>query len=419
MNDLKLIDDIKIMYKKDILLWGAGRIGRECAAYLAGSDMHVIGFCDNNEQLKGKYVEGYRVFSKGEIQDELIRNRDIAVVITSDYLEEIHEALIDLRVSSDNIFSKFALQYSIFKNIDNAIIPKCYRENFKKNYQRWRIINHKRADYRFSFKYYAYNWEKIIQKNPIVIFQPGKVASTTILKSISACGLESVATHALAYREEFMDDEMRHLYLEFKKSISNAQCIKIISAVREPVKRDISYIFEHVNLPFVEIYKDFNNQFVQDVYDCLDNYFVKKKENFDGMSPTLIHHMLRINGGIFQWFEREMEAVYNIDILAYPFDKKKGYTVIKKDNIELLLFKLEKLNNLEREIGEFLGVNNFKIVNANLAAGRDYRYAYKQTLNTIKLPETYLDMYYKNNKYMNHFYSKEEQADYLKEWHRV
>ncbi len=416
MNDLKLISDIQIIYKKEIYLWGAGKIGRECIAYLAGSDINIVGFCDNNEQLQNKLIQGYRVFSKQELQEKIKKSMNIAVVITSLHLEEIHEELIEIGLNPDNIFTKFALYYSIFINIDHNIFPKNYRDSFKESYKRWKMINQRRADYRFSFKYYAYNWEKVICKNPIVIFQPGKVASTTIMKSIGACGMECIQTHALAYRGEFMDEEMRQLYLEFKKAVSNAECVRVISAVREPVQRDISYIFEHINLPFVEIYKGFDSHLLQNIADCLKEFFMNKKDDFCGMSPTLIHHMLRINGGMFSWFERELKEVYHIDILDYPFDIEKGYTVIKKDNIELFLFKLEKLSELEGTIGEFLGSDNFKIINANLAADRDYRFAYKQALNTIKLPDSYLDMYYNNNVYTNHFYSKEEQESYLKKW---
>lgn len=419
MNDLKLIGDIRILYEKEIFLWGAGKIGKECIAYLSGSGVKVVGFCDNNEQLINKYVEGYRVFSKQELQETLRRNRDTVVVITSLYLDEIHDELIEIGMDSDNIFSKFALYYSMLVNIDHELIPKKYRTNFKGSYERWKMINHRRSDFRFSFKYYAYNWESVIEKNPIVIFQPGKVASTTMLRSINVCGLEGIQTHALAYRDEFMDEDMRRLYLEFRRTISEAQCVKVISAVREPVQRDISYIFEHINLPFVEIYRDFDSYLLQNVSDCLMDYFINKKDDFCGMSPTLIHHMLRINGGMFQWFERELEKVYHINVFDYPFDVEKGYTVIKKDNVELFLFKLEKLDGLEQVIGEFLGMDNFKLVNANLAADRDYRFAYKQILDMIQLPESYLDFYYKNNEYTNHFYSKEEQDKFLKNWRRA
>lgn len=416
MNDLKLIKDIEILYHKEVYLWGAGKIGKESLALLDGSGINIVGFCDNNKQLVGTHIGIYKVYSKEEIEHDIICNKNMAIVITSNYLEQIHQQLVDMRMDLDNVFSKFALYYSLFRNIDCVLIPDSYRQIYKNRYRRWKIINHKRADYRFSFKYYAYNWENIIQKNPIVIYQPGKVASVTLLNSIQACGREVVQTHALAYRDEFMDSEMKSLYFDFQDTIQSGQSIKVISGVREPIKRDISYLFEHINLPFVEIYDKFNSDLLQNIQNCLKDFFVARSDEFASMSPTLIHHMIRINGGIFQWFERELAEVYHINILEYPFDKDKGYTVIREGNIELLIYKLEKLNDLEIVIGNFLGIDGFKYKNSNLSRDKDYRCTYKQVLNEIQLPESYIDMYYKDNQYMNHFYTEKERDTFLKKW---
>ncbi len=418
MNDLKLIRDIQILYNKDVYFWGAGKIGMESAALIEGCNINVVGFCDNNEQLEGSYIKKYKVFSPKEIKAKIIQNDNIVIVITSNYLEQIHQQLVQMGMDSENIFSKFALYYSLLRNIDCVLIPDNYRDSYKRKYGRWKIINHKRADYRFSFKYYAYNWEKIIQDNPIVIYQPGKVASTTLFQSIKSCGMEVIQTHALAYREEFMDKDMKDLYSEFRNSCSQKHNIKIISGVREPIKRDISYLFEHINLPFVELYDTFDNDLLQDLQDCLGKFFTAKVDRFQDMSPTLIHHMIRVNGGIFQWFERELRQVYQINILDYPFDKEKGYAIIKKENVELLIYKMEKLDNLETVIGDFIGIDNFRIRNTNLASDRDYRYAYKQVLDTVQLPESYINLYYMDNVYMDHFYTKKEKDNFLRQWRR-
>lgn len=417
MNDLKLIKDIEILYRQEVYLWGAGKIGKESIVFLSGAGINMAGFCDNNKQLTGNCIGAYKVYSTEEMENIIKCNKNIAIVITSNYLEQIHQQLADMGMDLDYVFSKFALYYSLFRNIDCEMIPDNYRQIFKTRYRRWKIINHKRADYRFSFKYYAYNWDKIVQKNPIVIYQPGKVASVTLLNSILACGQEVVQTHALAFRSEFMDNEMKSLYLDFQNAIRSEQSIRIISGVREPIQRDISYLFEHINLPFVEIYDKFNNDLLLNIQDCLNNYFVTKSDGFSHMSPTLIHHMIRVNGGIFQWFERELEEVYHINILDYPFDRDKGYSIIKKGNIELLIYKVEKLNELEKDIGNFLGIDEFKFKNSNLSKNRDYRYTYKQVLDEIQLSENYIDMYY-NNQYMNHFYTEKERDIFLKKWVR-
>lgn len=418
MNDLRLIREIQILYDKKVYLWGAGIIGRECVDFLEGSGIDIVGICDNNKQLQGTYIGAYLIFSEEEIKSRMIDFDHSIIVITSNHLEQIHQQLLEMGVDPDKIFSKFALYYSILKNIDHSLIPSSYREAFKDKYRRWKYINHRRADHRFSFKYYAYNWEKMIQSNPIVIYQPGKVASATMLNSIKAYGRNVVATHALAFRDEFMDTEMKSMYLDLLDSAKKKNKIRLISGVREPIKRDISYLFEHICLPFVELYDEFDSDLVENIEDCLIRYFVERKKEFKGMSPTLIHHMIRVNGGLFQWFERELSEVYQINILEYPFDKEKGYAIIKKGNVELLIYKLEKLNSLENVIGEFLGIDDFRLMNTNLSSDKDYRYAYDQVMDMLQLPECYIDMYYKDNEYMDHFYTEKEKDDLLIQWKR-
>jgi hypothetical protein len=121
-------------------------------------------------------------------------------------------------------------------------------------------------------------------------------------------------------------------------------------------------------------------------------------------------------GHQFNWFDNEIKAVLGIDVYKHPFNREKGYSIIKQDNIEVLVLKLEKLNTLESVIGEFVGVSDFKLVNINEANSKPVKYLYKNVRESIKLPRKIFDFYYKDNPRMNHFYTKEEQAEFLKKW---
>ena len=110
--------------------------------------------------------------------------------------------------------------------------------------------------------------------------------------------------------------------------------------------------------------------------------------------------------------------MFGIDVFEYPFDKEKGYSIIKKDNIEVLLMKLEKLNGLEQIIGRFAGAPHFKLINANIGEKKQYAYLYKDVKDTMKIPREVFDFYYKGNPRMDHFYSEEEKAAFLKKWEK-
>ncbi len=120
----------------------------------------------------------------------------------------------------------------------------------------------------------------------------------------------------------------------------------------------------------------------------------------------------------FEWFDWEMKEVFGIDVFAYTFDAEKGYTLIKEGNIELLLMKMEKLSELENVIGEFLGIEQFKIENRNVLGEKPYRFAMKAYKERFSLTEERLsEIYFKNEK-VRHFYSETERKAFYDKWKR-
>ncbi len=56
---------------------------------------------------------------------------------------------------------------------------------------------------------------------------------------------------------------------------------------------------------------------------------------------------------------------------------------------------------------EFLGIEQFTLVKANISMEKNYYNAYKSFKNSIILPENYLSNIY-SSKYAQHFYTKKE-----------
>lgn len=119
------------------------------------------------------------------------------------------------------------------------------------------------------------------------------------------------------------------------------------------------------------------------------------------------------NGALWGWYEEELKNNLGINLLSNEFDVEKGYSITNYRNIELLTMQLEKLNQLESVLADFVGIDSLELVNENIGDKKAYRYAYKQFQQDVKLPKEYVDFCYKNP-YMEYFYSEADRKKYIK-----
>ena len=117
----------------------------------------------------------------------------------------------------------------------------------------------------------------------------------------------------------------------------------------------------------------------------------------------------------FYWFNDHILKAFGIDIFKYPFDKEKGYSIIVNKNISIFVYRLDKLDELENEIREFSGDNNFKLKRANVASEKRYAFAYREYMQNVKVNTDFFDNLVKS-KGMTHFYTEEECKNYRKKW---
>lgn len=101
--------------------------------------------------------------------------------------------------------------------------------------------------------------------------------------------------------------------------------------------------------------------------------------------------------------------------MSYPFDKEKGYTIIKEGNIEVFVYQLEKLNDVFLELSDWVGVPFEKMVNANKAEDKWVGESYKQACKEIEITQEYFDRCY-NEPYVKHFYSDEDIEKFKERW---
>lgn len=250
-------------------------------------------------------------------------------------------------------------------------------------------------------------------KNKILIYQMGKVGSTSLEKSIE----NSIHWHSFypfylqkIYKSKFnkLKIPYRIIYpIEFflmrlmvKRQIKKDIEINIITLVREPISRNISWLFQVA--PLV-LYKHY--------------FHVGKRENLENTLKFMEEEFYKNiwHESAEEWFERDFQKITGINVFEHGFDKTKGYTVIRKNNINVLVLKMETLYENEKIIGEFIKNRNFKLNTDNISSNKWYRDLYKSFKENFKPDQDYIDRLY-NGKYMNHFYSKSEIESHKNKW---
>lgn len=391
IRDLQIMRDISPLFDKRLVLWGVGQKGRKILTDILemGAGKKGILLCDSNCCLQGEDVLGNIVLSPKDLE-AIIRKavkEDFAILVTAVSIkaqDEIISAVKGMCGENIDIYTEHAIEWGIYLGLKNANIDRKYKEKKYAEHERNRLYN--REDFVQmvdSFRYFSFL--PLHNDEIILVYQPGKVASSTVYKSILNYNRYALHCHVLDNLGE--DDTSLLKLLELKSG-------KIISLVRDPVARQIAAMWQNI--------QQLNRYSAGVDFAEIENYFFPK--HFDG--------------GEFSWFDKHMKKIFKIDIFQYPFDQEQGYSIIKKGNIELLLLKTEKLNGLENVIGEFLNIKNFKLDNDNVGIEKPYRFAYRDYKANFRLPKEMLDNIYVRNERTKYFYSAREREVFYKQWEK-
>jgi hypothetical protein len=259
----------------------------------------------------------------------------------------------------------------------------------------------------------------------------GKVGSTTILRSLGSLRLEMPIYHIHFLRQNVIDRvdrgerrkyspedaaRCRHLWRSqyLRKKINKGlkkKKLKIVTLTRDPIARNISAYFE----TFFKVERsDSTNQYklksvydfeitinIEDIEDLIELFFKK----YDHDAPLT-------------FFDRELKEVFGVDVYSSEFPKSKGYKIYNEEHADVLLIKLEKLNECANDaFKEFLDIDELNLIRANISTKKIYYPLYKRFLDSIILPDTYFNQMYAS-KYARHFYSDREINEFKAKWHK-
>lgn len=419
MSELELLKNPGNLFDKNIIIYGTGSSGEEFLHYLEVLNISPIAFCDSNISKAGTYFCGYPIIAPAEI-NAYNEKYGCCVIICSMYIKDILRVLDEEKVEAD-VYTKLTARLA-FCYLDNQNDRRLTSAYVKKNKQIKELICAQGADYSFdgdSVLNRRRLFDLLSTNKPIILnYTPGKTGSSSIYDSINKSKFFTMHVHDFSMlfsncKFSAAEDYWKKCYESFKN-----QKIKIIIGIREPISREISSFFQLLGVTWGYII-DFSKPFCENLSDYLLESIGKQKRcNSITIYPSHLPY-LQSNlccGCEFDWFHLELKKFWDIDIYADEFDKKNGFQIYQKDNVQVFVYQLEKLNTLEKELREFIGQPDFKLKKANTGQEKIYYKLYQDVLKDYTIPLEFYEFYYENNSGLQHFYNNQDIQRFMNKW---
>lgn len=260
---------------------------------------------------------------------------------------------------------------------------------------------------------------KARSKNPILVYQMGKVGSKTVTESLQAAGLRAPIYH-VHFLSEVSEARFRGKAERGEDPSSSEIMVgirnmrrkvlandhkrwKVITLVREPIARGIA--------TFIASYFKTNPVFGIDdsrystKVATLRDLFAQRGHKYDEYAST--------------WFETELRALFGLDVFATDFPKGKGYAIYSAEKADVLLIRLEDLDRCHLDaFEEFLDIENLRLVSANVAREKGHYPVYREFVRTVEFSAEFLEETYSGN-VVRHFYTPDEISGFITQWSRT
>lgn len=257
---------------------------------------------------------------------------------------------------------------------------------------------------------------------PIIVYQMGKVGSSSVVAGLEARNYDVFQVHVLtkewikrveAQYEKASRDHNRGIIDEHLLASMfvrgwldrgfDGKRPQVVTLIRDPVARNMSSFFQTFPIYFSDLAAQFRKADISydEKIDQLIEIFLTKFEEHD--TPI-------------NWFDEHFKPVFGVDVYQTSFPHESGYQIYRGENCDVALFRLEDLRRTAPSaMAEFLGDAAFELRDTNLASEKEYSSAYDQFKKGIRLPTSYLDRMY-NSRFSKHFYTDQEIAQFRKRW---
>lgn len=248
---------------------------------------------------------------------------------------------------------------------------------------------------------------------PLLIYQSGKVGSTTVWATLERCApslplahpVHVLNPHRLAQLERWVgtDDPGVERSRQLRRLIDDTwghARWTIITLVRDPLARMVASAFA----------------------TCHErNHAGETTAHFDEAAflDGVLDELL-LNGWSFDhtvnWFELEMATVFECDLLQQPFDPAIGWASYEFDHARVLVMRTDQLNRTFADaFGRFLGVKVPALTQENRADDKAYAGLYRAFLKSVSLPAEFVGSAL-DSPMARHFFSESERGRMRQRW---
>jgi hypothetical protein len=242
-----------------------------------------------------------------------------------------------------------------------------------------------------------------------VVYTERKVGSTSVTVSLRNSDLSMffIKTHSLDHGIEEAEIRVRNqewdfliaqlsrlVFVPFLLEYIKRHRTKIIVLVRELIELEISSYFFSTYMagkPFRNTEKHIRHR----INSCMDRK----------LSPAF-------------WFDQELHRNFAFDVYAQPFDKDKGFHIYQHDNLDILVMKLEHLDEIYSEAMEEFFNHRLELGTYNIAEEKSYKDLYREFKGTFKVPADITEQIY-NLPWMQHFYTQAEISLFRSRWTQI
>lgn len=264
--------------------------------------------------------------------------------------------------------------------------------------------------------------DRIFKKDYILIYQQGRVASTSVYESLTLLNLRQRLYHVHLLSAEKADKKIiaankkkqkvpRYLYtgkyLAESFSKDKEKNWHIITIFREPISMLLSVYFLNAERAFKHVNFDQEDELVKAE---MIKEFKAVCENDD---PD--------NWDICNWYDDIFKNEIGIDVFDFEFNKERNYLVISQENVQSLLLKFESLkDNFSYACSDFLDIkeaDELTLLNSNVHKNNKLSNHHQYIKNNLSLSIDALDRIY-NTKFVKHFYSEKEIENFKEKWGR-
>ncbi len=246
-------------------------------------------------------------------------------------------------------------------------------------------------------------------EEPIVVYQMGKVGSSSITESILATSLPNPV-----YQVHYLTDQGLKRYKNLptppdhvKSSVQlktwmgenrEKKALSYITLVRDPVSRNVSAFFQNL-----------------DTWVSRDELLsLNSSEQIERLRTVFLEeypHEIPLT-----WWKEELEAFTGFDVYQVNFPHQQGFQIYSKAEQQLMIIRTEDIDRVgSAALNMFLGQEDLHLKKKNTASQKWYQKIYQTFCREVVLPDQYLDRFY-SSPYANHFYTQPELEKFRSHW---